>query len=114
MISYLLSVLYPLPASVEKERVVESKQKFDEMDFMKLGGYIISENDLKSVKLTPPRATLPLRQQYTNVDMRHLSKSQLDAIMSVKLKPIPKMMRLPYEVRHPCLRELLQTRQIIY
>lgn len=113
MISYLLSVLYPLPASVEKEQRVESKQKFDEMDFMKLGGYVISENDLKSVKLTPPRATLPLRQ-HTKVNMRHLSKSQLDAIMSVKLKPIPKMMRLPYEVRHPCLRELLQTRQIIY
>lgn len=113
MISYLLSVLYPLSASVEKEERVESKQKFDEMDFMKLGGYIISENDLKSVKLTPPR-TLPLRQ-HTNVNMRHLSKSQLDAIMSVKLKPIPPiMMRLPYEVRHPCLRELLQTRQIIY
>jgi hypothetical protein len=66
--------------------------------------------------LTPP--SLPIKSgliPFSKVDMRYLSKDQLDSIMNVKLRPTPKVAhRLPYEIRHPCLRELLRTRQIIH
>jgi hypothetical protein len=119
MIGYLLSVLYnnsTTAATSPSYPVSVDKIKFDDTDFMKLGGYIISEKDLKSVKLTPPLPPLTSAGMipFSKVDMRHLNKDQLDSIMSVKLRPTPKVHRLPYEIRHPCLRELLRTRQIIH
>lgn len=111
MLSYILDYFSspsPLP---------ENKIKHDD-DFVKLGGYIISEQDLKSVTLnpTPHMTSQPMLKPYKNVDMRNLNRDQLNSIMNVKLRPIPpKVMKLPsYEVRHPCLRELLLARQIIH
>lgn len=115
MLSYLLNYLSspsPLPENTEDKKI-----KYDD-EFVKLGGYIISEQDLKSVTLNPAplTASQPMLKPYKKVDMRNLNREQLDSIMNVKLRPIPpKVMKLPsYEIRHPCLRELLRTRQIIH
>ena len=112
LLSYILNYLSspsPLPENTEDKKI-----KHDD-DFVKLGGYIISEEDLKSVTLSPASiASQPMLKPYKKVDMRNLNREQLDSIMNVKLRPIPpKVMKL-YEVRHPCLRELLRTRQIIH
>ena len=119
MIGYLLSVLYnntssPAPAPAPAVgQTTTTKVKLDDTDFLKLGGYIISQKDLQSVKLSPP--LIPIKKiPFSKVDMRYLNKDQLDSIMSVKLRPTPKMSRLPYEIRHPCLKELLRTREIIH
>jgi hypothetical protein len=113
MLSYILDY-FSSPSLPENTK--DNKIKHDD-DFVKLGGYIISEQDLKSVTLNPtPMASYPMLKPYKNVDMRNLNRDQLNSIMNVKLRPIPpKVMKIPsYEVRHPCLRELLLARQIIH
>jgi hypothetical protein len=115
MLSYLFSYL-PSSNSLP-ENTKDKKVKHDD-DFVKLGGYIISEQDLKSVTLHPRpfKLSQPMLKPYNKVDIRNLNREQLDSIMNVKLRPIPpKVIKLQsYEIRHPCLRELLRTRQMIH
>lgn len=88
----------------------EKKDDFD--DFQKIG--FVSIKDLQSVSLQP---LPPLRNtpSFKKIDLRNLNRAQLDCILSVKLRPIPPKMEevRKYEVRHPCLRELLQKRNVI-
>lgn len=96
----------------ESEEVKDSSSV--DNDFVKVG--FISIKDLKSVQLHPVKDIIPNPLPcFTKVDLRNLNRDQLNSIMSVKLKPIPKVEKnRNYEVRHPCLRELLTKRNIIY
>jgi hypothetical protein len=86
-------------------------------DFVKVG--FVSINDLKSVNLTPVKDIVPNPSRnappfFEKVDLRNLNKAQLNCILNVKLKPIPQLEKIKvYEVRHPCLRELLSKRTMI-
>ena len=90
------------------------EQKND--DFVKVG--YVSINDLKSVNLNPVRDIVPNPSRnappfFEKVDLRNLNKAQLNCILNVKLKPIPQLEKVKiYEVRHPCLRELLTKRNV--
>ena len=86
-------------------------------DFVKIG--FVTINDLKSVNLTPVKDIVPNPSRnappfFEKVDLRNLNKAQLNCILNVKLKPITQMEKVKvYEVRHPCLRELLSKRNIV-
>jgi len=86
-------------------------------DFVKVG--FVTINDLKSVNLTPVKDIFPNPSRnappfFEKVDLRNLNKAQLNCILNVKLKPIPQLEKVKvYEVRHPCLRELLSKRNIV-
>ena len=86
-------------------------------DFVKVG--FVSINDLKSVNLTPVKDIVPNPSRnappfFEKVDLRNLNKAQLNCILNVKLKPIPILEKVTvYEVRHPCLRELLSKRNVV-
>ena len=48
-------------------------------------------------------------------NLRCLNKAQLNVIMNVKLKPIPKVDKIQrYEPRHPVLKEILEKTKIKY
>jgi hypothetical protein len=100
------------------ESEVEVKDSSVDNDFVKVG--FISIKDLKSVQLQPVKDVIPNPARnappcFTKVDLRNLNRAQLNSIMSVKLKPTPKVEKKRiYEVRHPCLRELLTKRNIIH
>lgn len=74
---------------------------FDD-DFVKV--LCVSIDDINSVKLKPP----PVNDKPIETD--ELKKN----ILNVKLKPVPKIEKKTYESRHPCLRELLSKRHIIF
>jgi hypothetical protein len=86
-------------------------------DFVKVG--FVSINDLKSVNLNPVKDIVPNPSRnappfFEKVDLRNLNKAQLNCILNVKLKPIPQLEKVKvYEVRHPCLRELLSKRVMV-
>ena len=90
-----------------------------EDEFVKVG--FVSIDDLKSVRLMSLKDVIPNPARnappcFSKIDLRNLNKAQLNCILSVKLKPVPvidKTKRI-YEVRHPCLRELLQKKPVIY
>jgi hypothetical protein len=110
--NYISSFFY------ENESEVEVKDSSEDNDFVKVG--FISIKDLKSVQLQPVKDVIPNPSRnappcFTKVDLRNLNRAQLNSIMSVKLKPTPKIEKKRiYEVRHPCLRELLTKRNIIH
>jgi hypothetical protein len=95
-------------------RNVETK---NDDDFVKVG--FVTINDLKSVNLNPVKDIVPNPSRnappfFEKVDLRNLNKAQLNCILNVKLKPIPQLEKIKvYEVRHPCLRELLSKRAMI-
>ena len=112
--------------NTESERLISSQNDRDgvekniEDDFLKLGSSYITVHDLKSVHLNPitPNPTFYSlkKKNYAKVDLRNLNKDQLDSILNVKLRPTHQQnssIKRIYEVRHPCLRELLKSREII-
>ena len=124
MWSYLLSYVYYSGIisrdDDDKERLLLEKKDYhlvEEDDFLKLGG-MITVNDLKSVNLHPVKPLTAIHY-YPKVDLRNLNKDQLTSILNVKLRPIPtnnnnnNNIKRIYEVRHPCLRELLKRRAVI-
>jgi len=117
MWSYLLSYVYYFKNSGVSERLLEKKSEkkmvmIEEDDFFKLGG-MVTVNDLKSVTLQPVKPLKPMNY-FPKVDLRNLNKDQLYSILNVKLRPTPQNNIIKrYEVRHPCLRELLKSRAII-
>ena len=94
------------------------QQKKENDDFIKIG--FVSVKDLKSVNLNTVKDLIPNPSRnappcFNKVDLRNLNRAQLNSILSVKLKPTPKVEKISnYEIRHPCLRELLKKRNIIY
>jgi len=103
---------YYLYGTEENENQKEDEREDErEDDFIKLN--FVSIEQLKSVNLQPIKDIIPnpsrnIPPNFTKVDLRNLNKAQLDCILSVKLKPAPKIIKnTTYEPRHPCLRELL-------
>ena len=91
-------------------------EKKDNDDFVKIG--FVTINDLKSVNLNPVKDIIPNPSRnappfFEKVDLRNLNKAQLNCILNVKLKPIPPIEKKVYEVRHPCLREILSKRAMV-
>jgi hypothetical protein len=86
-------------------------------DFVKIG--FVTINDLKSVNLNPVKDIIPNPSRnappfFEKVDLRNLNKAQLNCILNVKLKPIPQLEKVKvYEIRHPCLKELLSKRNVV-
>ena len=116
MWSYLLSYIYYYNnsgmISHDDKEILEKKGEEEDDDFLKLGG-MITVNDLRSVNLHPVKPLAAINY-YPKVDLRNLNKDQLTSILNVKLRPIPPPnMKRIYEVRHPCLRELLKRREVI-
>lgn len=108
----------------EEQAVANKREIFVDDDFVKVGGFV-SIQDLKSVHLTPvikeivPNPSRNAPPCFSKVDLRNLNRAQLNCILNVKLKPVPlpsspTAVKKIYEVRHPCLRELLKKRNVIY
>ena len=76
--------------------------------------FFINIEDLKKVNLQPVKDIIPNPSRnippfFDKVDLRNLNKAQLNAILSVKLKPTPPIIKKIYfEPRHPVIRELHQ------
>ena len=74
--------------------------------------YFISITDLNSVNLHPVKNVIPgpsrnMPPMFDKVDLRNLNKAQLNAILNVKLKPTPPIIKKNYfEPRHPVIKEL--------
>lgn len=73
---------------------------------------LITVNDLKNVKLKPVKDIIPSPARnmppINKFHLNMLNKAQLEAILSVKLRPVPPFHIKKYESRNPVLRELLQ------
>ena len=86
-------------------------------DFIKVS--YVTIDDLQSVNLQPVKDIIPNPSRnmppfYDKVDLRNLNKAQLNSILNVKLKPTPVIeKKIVYEIRHPCLREILNKRSKI-
>ena len=80
--------------------------------------FLISSEDLEKINLRSsediipnPSRNMPLLDK---VSLQNLNKAQLNIILSVKLKPIPKIEKQKiYEPRHPVLKEILQKTAMI-
>lgn len=75
--------------------------------------YIITKELLEKINLKPSGNIIPIPTRnippFDKVNLRCLNKEQLNIIMSVKLKPIPKVEKKQiYEQRHPVLKEMLE------
>jgi len=84
--------------------------------------FLVSPTELLSVKLKPvtscipsPARNMPSKLGITKFQLHMLNKSQLQQILSVKLKPIVKQHKIAiFEPRHPVLKELLNKCPIVY
>jgi hypothetical protein len=107
--TYLNYYLYGTKEKIEEKKEIKKENKED--DYIKVN--FISIEQLKSVNLQPIKDIIPnpsrnIPPNFTKVDLRNLNKAQLDCILNVKLKPVPKIIKNTiYEPRHPCLKELL-------
>ena len=105
-------------AELNKKLLLTHNDEITKDDFVKIG--FVSIKDLKSVNLSPIKNMIPNPSRnappcFDKVDLRNLNRAQLNSILNVKLKPVPKIDKIrKYEVRHPCLRELLTKRNVIY
>jgi len=80
--------------------------------------FLISAIDLEKINLRSTKDVIPNPSRnmplLDKVNLQSLNKAQLDIILSVKLKPIPKIEKIKnYEPRHPVLKEILQKTNII-
>ena len=100
---YINYYFYGLETNVEK--ISEVKKETPKK-------YLINIADLKSVNLQPVKDIIPgpsrnMPPMFDKVDLRNLNKAQLDAILNVKLKPTPPIVKKVYfEPRHPVIKEL--------
>jgi hypothetical protein len=91
---------------------LQKKEDDDEDFFIKTNPIFLK--DLQQVKLKPLSIEKEQHQQkYGRINVQSLSTKQLNDIMNVKLKrTITKAPQTVFEIRHPCLRELLQRRLV--
>lgn len=73
--------------------------------------YLISCSDLRSVNLQPLKDIIPNPSRnmpfFDKVNLQNLNKAQLNAVLSVKLRPTIRNQKITYyEPRHPVLCEL--------
>ena len=92
---------------------LQRKEDDDDEDFFIKTNPIFLK-DLQQVKLKPLLIEKEQHQQkYGRINVQSLSTKQLNDIMNVKLKrTITKAPQTVFEIRHPCLRELLQRRLV--
>ena len=81
--------------------------------------YLITQELLEEINLKPPANIIPNPSRnmppIDKFNLRCLNKAQLNIIMNVKLKPIPKIEKQQkYEQRHPVLKEMLEKTKIKY
>ncbi len=81
--------------------------------------FLITKELLEEINLKPPDNIIPNpRRNMPPIDkmnLRCLNKAQLNIIMNVKLKPVPKIEKQQkYEQRHPVLKEMLEKTKIKY
>lgn len=81
--------------------------------------YLISPKDLLNVKLKHVSDVVPSPARnmphISKFQLNMLNKAQLQSILNVKLKPVIKPIKHTYyPPRHPVLRELLETRSVIF
>ena len=80
--------------------------------------YLISADDLMSVKLKPLKNIIPAPARnmphITKFELNKLNQAHLKAILNVKLKPVELAIKPDkYLPRHPVLLELLSTRKLV-
>jgi hypothetical protein len=80
--------------------------------------YLVSADDLLGVKLKSVDSIVPSPARnmpnISKFNLQMLNKAQLNAILSVKLKPVKPQKKKTYLPRHPVLRELLSKKLNIY
>jgi hypothetical protein len=81
--------------------------------------FLITKELLEEINLKPPIDIIPNPSRnmppIDKVNLKCLNKAQLNIIMSVKLKPIPKIEKTQiYIPRHPVLKEMLEKTKIKY
>jgi hypothetical protein len=107
---YFNYYIYGIDNSVKKVEVKTSTEKEKNLDKK----YLITLNDLKSVNLQPVKDIIPAPSRnmpplFDKINLQNLNKAQLECILNVKLKPIPKLEKIIfYQPRHPVLAELLK------
>ena len=81
--------------------------------------FLITKELLEEINLKPTDNIIPNPSRnmppIDKMNLRCLNKAQLNIIMNVKLKPIPKIEKQrKYEHRHPVLKEMLEKTKIKY
>lgn len=118
IVSYINSFFYEPEIKVYGDNSITPPKNDDISESTKVL-YLVSANELLSVKLKPLKDVIPApARNMPNINkfqLHMLNKAQLNAILSVKLKPIniQKSSKV-YEPRHPVLKELLQKRSTLY
>lgn len=115
----VMKYLYPSPSSSQVPLLTASstlnKDNDEDNDDFFIKTNPIFLKDLQQVKLKPWSIEHKKYQQekYGRINVQSLSSKQLNDIMNVKLrKTITKAPQTVFEIRHPCLRELLERRLV--
>lgn len=107
MLDFIIEYFYPSSPPSSPRSSPSSPLLFED-DFIKTNPIFIQ--DLKNVKLKPPSSSSSPRF-HPSVNIQSLSTKQLNDIKNVKLKKtFTNPTQTVFEIRHPCLRELLQRR----
>jgi hypothetical protein len=117
----VMKYLYPSSSSSQVPLLTASStpnKDNDEDDDFFIKTNPIFLKDLQQVKLKPwsieqQQQQKYKQQKYGKINVQSLSNNQLNDIMNVKLrKTITKAPQTVFEIRHPCLRELLERRLV--
>lgn len=123
--AYLLNYIYdywtPSPV-VNSNSIVNNyhiNENVEEDCYLIDKKFLITNEILEKINLKPPVNIIPNPSRnmppIDKFNLRCLNKAQLNTIMSVKLKPIPKIEKTQkYEPRHPVLKEILEKTKIKY
>ena len=119
----VMKYLYPYSSTSSSSQVplltapsTSNKDNDEENDDLFIKTNPIFLKDLQQVKLKPWSMEQHKKyhlQKYGRINVQSLSNKQLNDIMNVKLrKTITKAPQTVFEIRHPCLRELLERRLV--
>ena len=119
----LLNYIYDLWNTPKNSNLCENNYYLDENtenDYYLIDKkYLITKELLNQINLTPVKNDIKTpnikARPINKVNLRCLNKEQLNIILNVKLKPIPKIQKTyKYDTRHPVLKEMLEKTKIKY
>ena len=124
--SYLINYIYDYLTSpnsnvdnIIEKNIYHINENVEEDCYLIDKKFLITNEILEKINLKPPSDIIPNPSRnmppIDKFNLRCLNKAQLNVIMNVKLKPIPKVDKIQrYEPRHPVLKEILEKTKIKY
>lgn len=115
MINIIFEYFFPPASSASIPLLIQDQQQQlnEEEDFVQTNPIFLQ--DIQNVKLKPPRKHQNSSSSYSSINLQSLSTQQLNDIKQVKLrKTTTNPTQTVFQIRHPCLRELLQRRLTIH